>query len=178
MAHYFEMNGAVVCLAIVASSLATMGFADAPPANRPPSGNLDSDVETILDNLVPETKYSEKLRCLNLGTYRSVEVLDPGHLLFWGNGGRVWLNQIRPACIGLTKDLILKFKMNGTSLCELDRFEGLDRNGQIGAITAMCGLQRFEAITEDQAKQLRDTLRRRVHTAAHIPPSQPEPPHE
>jgi len=178
MAHYFVMNGGAVCLAVVASSLATMGFADALPATRPAPGNLESDVAMILDTPVPETQYSEKLRCLNTGTYHSVEVLDPGHLLFWGRGGRVWLNQLRPACIGLSKDQILKFKMSGTYLCELDRFEGLDRNGQMGTITAMCGLQRFEEITDDQAKQLRDALRRRAHTAAHVPTSQAEPPHE
>jgi hypothetical protein len=151
--------------------VATGTFADAPSA----PGNLDSDVAMILDNPLPESQYSETLRCLTMGSYRSVEVLDTGHLLFWGSNGKVWLNQLRPACIGLAKDQILKFQMNGPSLCELDRFQGFDRVGQAGNIVAMCGLQRFEAVSEEQANQLREMLRRRAHSSARVPPPQRQP---
>lgn len=168
------MNGGTVGVAIVALSLATMTFADAPAATPPLGGNLDSDIAMILDNTLPETAYGAKPRCLTRGAYRSVEVIDQGHLLFWGSGGRVWLNQLRPPCVGLAKDQILKFQMNGPSLCELDRFEGFDRYQPAG-IVAICGLQRFEVITQEQAKQLQDMLRRRAHSAAaSVPPPQPQ----
>lgn len=162
---------------IGALSLATMAFADASPATPPAPDSLDNDIAMILNNTLPEAQYSEKLRCLNTGAYHSVEVLDPGHLLFFGRVGRVWLNQLRPVCIGLTRDQILKFTMKGNSLCEFDRFEGVDRN-QMGPIGAICGLQRFEVITQEQANQLRETLRRRAHTAANVPTSQSLPPRE
>jgi hypothetical protein len=175
LAHYFGMNGGAAGVAILMSSLATMTFADAPAATPPSTGNLDSDIAMILDNTLPETAYSEKRRCLTRNAYRSVEVIDTGHLLFWGSGGRVWLNQLRPPCIGLARDQILKFQMNGPSLCELDRFEGFERYGQAGGIIAICGLQRFEVISQEQAKQLRDMLRRRAHSAAASVPPPPQP---
>jgi len=168
------MNGGAVGVAILASSLATMTFADTPAATSPPAGNLDSDIAMIIDNTLPETAYSAKQRCLGRGAYRSVEVIDQGHLLFWGSGGRVWLNQLRPPCIGLAPDQVLKFQMTGPSLCELDRFEGYDRYASAG-IVAICGLQRFEEVTQEQAKQLHDMLRRRAHSAAtNVPPPQPK----
>ena len=169
------MNGEAARLAIVVSSLATMAFADVPPPKAPASGNLDNDVAIILDNPLPESQYSDQLRCISARSYRSVEVLDTGHVLFWGYNGHVWLNQLRPACIGLDKDQILTFAMRGDSICELDRFEGMDRYNKIGVL-AMCGLQRFEAITPEQANELRETLRRRAHTTTSVPTSKSAPP--
>src|SRR5262245_21777572 len=167
------MNACGVGVAILASSLATMAFADVPP---PSSGNLDTDVQMILENTLPESAYTAKLRCLTRGSYRSVEVIDTGHLLFWGCSGHVWLNQLHPPCIGLAKDQILKFQMNGPSVCELDRFQGFDRYGQAGGIVAMCGLQSFEVVSEAQAKQLRDMLRRGARSVAKVPPAPSSPP--
>ncbi|MGH8595076.1 MAG: DUF6491 family protein, partial [Gammaproteobacteria bacterium] len=172
MAQYFDMRAGTVYVAIVASVLGTMALADAPSGGAP--NELDNDIALILDNPLPETTYSEKRRCLNTRTYRSVEVLDASHLLFWGRSGRVWLNQLRSPCIGLTKDKILQFDTTGSSLCELDRFRGLDRSVYSMPV-AFCGLQRFEVISEEQANRLRDALQRRAHTAAQVPKPPPEP---
>jgi Family of unknown function (DUF6491) len=163
------MNAGTAWACVMASMITSAAIADTPAAH------VSDEIALILDEPLSESKYSEAVRCLSIANYRSVEVLDTGHLLFWGNGGRVWLNQLRTACYGLTNDQILQFRMTGPRVCEMDRFQGLDRYSP-GLITSpICSLQRFELITDEQANRLRAALARRQQTPAVVTSSTSEP---
>jgi Family of unknown function (DUF6491) len=117
---------------------------------------LDRDAQLILDQPLPESAYIDSVHCLPLRSYRNVEVLDPAHLLFWGSRDRVWLNQLRYPCFGLSDDKILRFETTGSSLCRMDTFQGIDRASQFPS--SLCSLQDFERVTPEQANQLRNWL--------------------
>jgi Family of unknown function (DUF6491) len=133
---------------------------------------LDRDAQLILDQPLPESAYSAGVRCLPLSGYRSVEVLDASHLLFWGSRERVWLNQLRTPCRGLTGDKVLHFSTMGSSLCAMDRFQGVERTGSLFS-TSLCSLQDFEPVTPQQARQLRDWLAQQQRKAVAPPPTPP-----
>jgi hypothetical protein len=135
--------------------------------------DLDRDVTLILDKPLPESAYTHPVSCLPLRGYRTVEVLDSSHLLFW-DGDRVWLNQLRRPCIGLTGDKLLYLKPSGMSLCAMDQFQALDRAGAMGGAIS-CSLQKFEPVTPTQARQLRDwlaKLERKTVAPPPVPPSE------
>jgi hypothetical protein len=138
--------------------------------------DLDRDARLILDQPLPESAYTHPISCLPLRGYRTVEVLDSSHLLFW-DGDRVWLNQLRRPCFGLTGDKLLYFNPSGVSLCAMDQFQALDRASRIGAAIS-CSLQKFEPVTPAQARQLRDWLTKLARTTAAPPPTPEAAGHE
>ncbi len=144
--------------------------ADAPAA----SSSTPAQIDFILDNPLPESEYAESKRCVFPNSYRSVEILDTKHLLFWGYRGNVWLNQLRFECLGLRRDALLVFEMRERTLCDMDSFQGMPRSGGLGVPFAVhCLLGNFETISEGQAEALRVALARRAQST--IPTSTPAP---
>jgi hypothetical protein len=144
-------------------------YASAASAAEP--AELDRDAKLILEQPLPESAYTRPVNCLPLRGYRTVEVLDSSHLLFW-DGDRVWLNQLRRSCIGLSDDKLLYFNTSGMSLCAMDQFQAVDRATGAGTVTR-CSLQRFEPVTPAQAKQLRDWLAKLARKTTAAPPTPP-----
>jgi len=142
----------------------------APGAAEP--SQLDRDAQLILDEPLPESAYSRGVRCLPLRGYRSVEVLDASHLLFWGSRDRVWLNQLRSPCHGLTDEKILRFDVRGSSLCAMDTFQGFDRSSSLLS-TSLCSLREFEPLTPQQARQLSVWLVQQQGKSVVLPPAPP-----
>jgi hypothetical protein len=156
-----------VCLGLTVAAHAIAETAALPP------GPQDAEIDMILDQPLPEAAYGKRSRCLSSSAYRSVEVLDASHLLFWGSRGRVWLNQLRYACPGLRKDQILSFSVGGNRICAFDRMQGASRGGAMSMPSAPCNLEEFELISQAQAIQLREWLKRR--RPAIPPPPAPTP---
>jgi hypothetical protein len=152
-------------------SVHATGFADPADATEAAHPDARAQIDFILDNPLPESEYAESDRCVFPNTYRSVEILDGKHLLFWSQRrGVAWLNQLRYECIGLRKDAILVFDMRGRSLCDMDSFQGSPRYGGMAiAMSTHCMLGHFETISEDQAAALRIALERQAQTPAPTP---------
>ena len=166
------MKGAPLCALLIGlASVHATGIADPVDATEAPPPEARSPIDFILDNPLPESEYAESNRCVFPNMYRSVEILDDKHLLFWGQrGGVVWLNQLRYECFGLQKDALLVFDMRERSLCDMDSFHGTPRYGGLAmALSTHCMLGHFETISEDQAAALRDALARHARTPASKP---------
>ena len=167
------MKGAALsALAIALASLHANGFADpVDGTDAPAAPPRTSQIDFILDNPLPESEYAESKRCVFPNSYRSVEILDTKHLLFWGYRGNVWLNQLRFDCLGLSKDALLVFEMRERTLCDMDSFHGTPRYSGMAPFAAHCMLGIFETISEDQAAALRVALARHAQTPAPTPTS-------
>lgn len=166
-AQYSGMNAAAVSTELTVLMIVVAILLIAPCAladETTATSALDDEVGLILQQPMPETEYSQSVRCLATNAYRSVEVLDTRHLLFRGRRDRVWLNQLRRDCAGLKPNQMLHFDVTGSRLCALDRFQGFDRLGGMAGSSASCGLQRFEEITIQQADRLRQLLAQRRQT--------------
>ncbi len=151
-------------------SVHATGFADPVDAPAAAAPNVAAQIDFILDNPLPESEYAESKRCVYPNTYRSVEILDGRHLLFWGYRGVVWLNQLRFECIGLKRDALLSFEMRERSLCDMDNFQGAPRaSGAAASFATHCMLGHFETISEDQAETLRIALARNAQSPAPKP---------
>lgn len=157
------------CLALL---LGARAFAE---LAAPPPGPRDVEIGIILDQPLPEAAYTKRSRCLASAAYRSVEVLDASHVVFWGSRGRVWLNQLRHGCPGLSSNQILSFTISGNRICAFDRFQGLSRGGGMSMPTAPCNLQEFELISQAQAEQLRTWLKRGRPAIPPVPVDAPVP---
>jgi len=163
---------AVALASVHASGIADPGTVVADPA--PPS-SARAQIDFILDNPLPESEYAESKRCVFPNTYRSVEILDSKHLLFWGYRGNVWLNQLRLDCSGLRKDALLVFEMRERTLCDMDSFHGTPRGSGMVQFAAHCTLGHFETISEDQAAALRVALARHAESPTPKPKKSNEP---
>jgi len=162
--------------AIGLASVHANGFADPAVVADAPAvlSSTRAQIDFILDNPLPESEYAESKRCVFPNSYRSVEILDTKHLLFWGYRGKVWLNQLRFECLGLRKDALLVFEMRERTLCDMDGFQGTPRSGGMGVPFAVhCLLGNFEAISEDQAEALRVALARHAQSPTPTPTSAP-----
>lgn len=155
-------------------SVHATGFADPADASAASASNVTAQIDFILDNPLPESDYAQSKRCVYPNAYRSIEILDGRHLLFWGDRGVVWLNQLRFECPGLKRDAVLIFDMRDRSLCDMDNFDGAPRAGGVAAsFAAHCMLGHFESISEDQAETLRIALSRNAQS----PAPKPKAPH-
>jgi hypothetical protein len=171
-------RAALWALAVGLASVHGNGFADPVVVDDAPaaSSSAHAQIDFILDNPLPESEYAESKRCVFPNSYRSVEILDTKHLLFWGYRGSVWLNQLRFECLGLRRDALLVFEMRDRTLCDMDSFQGMPRSGGMGVPFAVhCLLGNFETISEDQAEALRVALARHAQSPTPTPTSTPAP---
>lgn len=151
-------------LVVMFCSVHAISFADPPAAAAARDQDLDAQVAMILDHPLPESDYTQADRCLSAGIYEHVEVLDTRRLLFRGNRGSLWLNQLRYNCAGLRDDSVLIFEMRDHRVCELDGLRSVPGNGSFaGDFGVHCTLGDFEPITQAQADQLRKALERGAH---------------
>lgn len=160
-------TGSACALVFAFWSAHAISYAAPPGASTSSRTELDAKVASILDNPLPDSDYVQTRRCLPPGTDQHVEVLDSRRLLFGGNRGAFWLNQLRFNCVGLVDDDVLVFEMRDRRLCDMDGFRGVPRNSSMGAgFGIRCTLGHFESITTVQARQLREALVRSARSPA------------
>ncbi len=116
-------------------------------------------VEEILASAPQPEDYSEPETCLSRYAYENVEVINRELLVFHGRRGKVWLNRLRNACIGLRRDDTLAFEMRDSRLCDMDTFSSVDAfGGPLERTSARCSLGKFEPISVEQAQLLEEGL--------------------
>lgn len=121
-------------------------------------------IEEILaaDEAKSET-YDEPVRCLPRWQYDHTEIINERYVAFKGRSGRIWVNELRRPCTGLSRQDVVKFSGTASRICELDNFDVLDRfdllNG-VGSIgpTVSCSLGKFHPVTKEQLDVIRQSL--------------------
>ncbi len=119
-------------------------------------------VEEVLATTLGEEAYGNVERCLPQHAYDRTEVLDQQHILFWGRGGKAWLNTLSAKCPGLRKRDTLTFELTQSQLCRMDTVSSVDY-GIFGVqrVSGRCALGDFVEIGEEQAKLLKEQLEER-----------------
>ena len=116
-------------------------------------------VEDILASAPQPEDYSDPVNCLHRDAYRDVDVINRELLVFHGRRGKVWLNRLRNACVGLRREDALAFEMRDNRLCDLDTFSAIDTfGGPFERTSARCSLGKFEPISPEQADLLKEGL--------------------
>ena len=81
--------------------------------------------EEILANPLDDSAYVDDVRCLAVGRYRQVDILNDRALVFRGRGGRAWINLLPRPCPGLRRDMVLAIETRGSRICNRDQFRGI-----------------------------------------------------
>jgi hypothetical protein len=93
----------------------------------------------------------EPLRCLSMASIRSTRVVDDQTVLFFHGRGRVYVNRLERACVGLARNGKFTYEVHTGArharLCETDSITVLERTGR----GFNCGLGMFEPISQDEA---------------------------
>lgn len=144
---------------------ATLG---APVALAEPAA-APADLATVLREPLPDSEYVDAKRCVSKFVVDRTEILDARRIVFRGRNGRVWLNQLRHLCIGLTGDPILSFDLHGTSICRSDLMRPIERRGG-AAPGGPCVLGDFEPVTDAQLEVIRESLAQARASLVHAAP--------
>ena len=143
-------TSAIGCIAVaMAAAVAGETSTDAiPPA------------EEILANPLDDAAYSSNRRCLSVGRYRQVDILNSQTLVFRGRGNRAWVNVLPRRCVGLRRDMILAIERRGPRICSRDQFRAMPRVGAAVG-TAFCSLGMFRPVDADNLGAIEGALEAR-----------------
>lgn len=114
-----------------------------------------SGTATAADNTAGENPP----RCLGLTSIRQMTILDRQHIVFKMDNGRHYLNTLPYPCSGLHRSRAILYRTSLTRLCDLDIITVLDDVGPGFRPQASCGLGRFEPVTEQEFKDLKQELK-------------------
>lgn len=93
----------------------------------------------------------EPLKCLSMASVRSTKIIDDDTVLFFQGRGRVYLNRLERACVGLARAGKFTFQVQTGArharLCATDSITVLERTGR----GFNCGLGMFEEISREEA---------------------------
>ena len=97
-----------------------------------------------------EDPNDEPVRCLSMASVRSTKVIDDQTVLFFHGRGRVYLNRLERACVGLARNGKFTFEVQTGArharLCATDSITVLERTGR----GFNCGLGMFEPISAEE----------------------------
>ena len=127
-----------------------------------PSHSADpvEDIETILTTPLATEDYVEPTRCLSRFKVSSVDIIDKQHVIFFGRGGKAWLNKMRYPCIGLRRHDVPQFDYRLTNkICNLDSFMAVDMAfSGMRRSSASCVLGDFHPVSREQVILIRETI--------------------
>jgi len=126
----------------IASMLIMAAMLAAPAAAREPAKQRgEAELAKALKNYVP----SKQVRCVNLSDITNQTVIDNTAIIYWGLGGKAWVNRPNGAEF-LREDNILITKPFGGQTCRLDIIRQRDRYSHIQG--AAIGLNDFTLYTK------------------------------
>lgn len=90
----------------------------------------------------------EPLKCLSMASVRSTKIIDDNTVLFFHGRGRVYMNRLERACVGLARNGKFTFQVQTGArharLCATDSITVLERTGR----GFNCGLGMFKEVSE------------------------------
>lgn len=99
------------------------------------------------------------VRCLNLNNIKQMTILDKQHIVFDMSGGKHYLNTLPYSCSGLHRSSAIMYRTSLNKLCDLDIITVLDDVGPGFRPLNSCGLGRFEAISDDEFRDLKTKIK-------------------
>ena len=97
------------------------------------------------------------VHCISMGRVRTTTVVDDRNILFYQRGGRIYLNILERACVGLQRNGLFTYKVQSGArharLCDTDTINVVESNGSTGF---NCGLGQFHPVSEIKAQELLD----------------------
>ena len=116
---------------------------------RVPIVLLAAALATLAGEPVLAQEESEPQRCIQLSRINNTEVVDEKTIAFYLRGGRIYLNQLRRECRGLSDSKPFSYRTSTGRLCSVDSITVLENYGFGLTPGASCGLGMFVPIDED-----------------------------
>lgn len=151
------LAGVPACVAVADEAPATKADQSKPGQKADQAKKLRSIEEILAADEANSADYDEPVRCVPRWQYEHTEIINERYVAFKGHAGKIWVNELRRECTGLTRNDILKFSGTASQICELDSFDVLDRFGFIGP-TLSCTLGKFHPVTKVQLDSIRQSL--------------------
>ncbi len=148
---------------LIAAILLLAGCATVSPLAESQKQAVEADIDEILTYKVDPTEVGEPKRCLSKTAYRSYRALGERHLLFEGRNDKQWINVLGSRCSELNRGGIFVVQPTlGGKLCDLGRFQVIDRVGTISwrdlETGPTCVLGEFKPVTKAQVEEIQKRL--------------------
>jgi len=110
---------------------------------------------TLAEEEVDDTVADSSKSCIDTRRISQTHVADAENILFYMRGGDIYVNRLPRKCMSLAREKKFSYRTSNSRLCDLDTIRVLYNMG--GGLTqgAGCGLGKFYAITEEEAKAVR-----------------------
>ncbi len=92
--------------------------------------------------------------CVSIARIKSTRIVDDSTILFYMNGGEIFVNHLPRRCPGLRINDAFGYETSLSVLCDVDVIYVLRNTGGELDRGPTCGLGTFQPITADQAKAL------------------------
>ena len=148
---------------LIAAILLLAGCATVSPLAESQKQAVEADIDEILTYKVDPTEVGEPRRCLSKTAYRDYRALGERHLLFEGRNDKQWINVLRSRCSELERGGVFVVQpSSGRQLCDLGRFQVIDRIGTISwrdlETGPTCILGEFKPVTRAQVEEIEKRL--------------------
>ncbi len=112
-------------------------------------------------------------RCISIRQIKNSRIIDDQNMLFTMRNRRIYHNELRRRCPGLTRNKIISYRSTIGQLCRSDFFTLQDRFGMGTSLGPSCSLGTFRPIGKEEAQALRGEI---VIEPKSVPPAEPEEP--
>ena len=85
--------------------------------------------------------------CIPINSIKSTKILDYSNILFYTNGGPVYLNELPKQCGPLNRCRSITYSTSLSKLCNTDTVDIMDFGSSVPKL-GTCGLRQFELLTE------------------------------
>lgn len=107
------------------------------------------------------SKQESSIPCVKLDRIQDVDVIDNKTIVFQTGNNTYYINRLPYACNGLRLNDGFLYRTSLNEICNVDVITVLDKVGPGYTGGPSCGLGRFEPITKDEIKALKDSLKKK-----------------
>ena len=100
--------------------------------------------------------------CVTLSRIQNIDIIDNQNVVFQTGNNQYYLNKLPYRCNGLRFNDGILYRTSLNELCSVDVISVLDSVGPGYQAGPSCGLGRFEPITKEEIKTLKDSLKKEV----------------
>jgi len=108
-----------------------------------------------------EKQSAQPVSCLHLDRIQNVDILDDSHIIFQVGLKDHYLNTLPYACHGLKLNDTIMYRTSLNEICNVDVITVLNKIGTGYQAGPSCGLGKFEPVTTEQIKTLRESIRKK-----------------
>ncbi len=113
----------------------------------------------------------DTVRCINSRVVRGTDVIDDRNIVFRMSGSKIYLNTLRSACKGLSRERRFSYVVHTRSLCSRDHIRILEDSGFGLREGRVCRLGRFRLVTEEDLEFWIRSQRKEPEPEPVAPPS-------